>query len=157
MIAIPQLRMAKLLSFMDDAAKPGGLDLMMYRACSALDKEPPSIEKWAGLARQENSYSADLPLHLRSRWSTRRWRRLTTPEKVDNAANDHEGGVVIAAFPTVEGNFRYAVDTEGYGALNFFNEEKLVLHLNWSARRCGRGFAEALGGSSPRTQRPSRQ
>jgi hypothetical protein len=26
MIAIPQLRMAKLLSFMDDAAKPGGFD-----------------------------------------------------------------------------------------------------------------------------------
>jgi hypothetical protein len=51
-------------------------------------------------------------------------------EKVDNAANDHEGGIVIAVFPTVEGNFRYAVDTEGYGALNFFNEEKLVLHLN---------------------------
>jgi hypothetical protein len=45
MIAIPQLRMAKLLSFMDDAAKPGGFDLMMYRACSALDKGPPSIEK----------------------------------------------------------------------------------------------------------------
>jgi hypothetical protein len=36
MIAIPQLRMAKLLSFMDDAAKPGGFDLMMYRARSAL-------------------------------------------------------------------------------------------------------------------------
>jgi len=31
---------------------------------------------------------------------------------------------VIAVFPTVESNFRYAVDTEGYGALNFFNEEK---------------------------------
>jgi hypothetical protein len=45
MIAIPQLRMAKLLSFMDDAAKPGRFHLMMYRACSALDKEPPSIEK----------------------------------------------------------------------------------------------------------------
>jgi len=45
MIAIPQLRMAKLLSFMDDAAKPGGFDLLMHRACSALDKAPPSIEK----------------------------------------------------------------------------------------------------------------
>jgi hypothetical protein len=31
-------------------------------------------------------------------------------EKVDNAADDHEGGTVIAVFPTVEGNFRYAVD-----------------------------------------------
>jgi hypothetical protein len=51
MIAIPQLRMAKLLSFMDDAAKPGGY-LMMYRVCSALDKAPPSIERlsrfWRG-------------------------------------------------------------------------------------------------------------
>jgi hypothetical protein len=31
-------------------------------------------------------------------------------------------------FPTVDGNFRYAVDMEGYGALQFFVEEKLVLH-----------------------------
>jgi hypothetical protein len=38
-------------------------------------------------------------------------------EKVDNAADDHEGGTVIAVFPTVDGSFRYAVDTEGYGAL----------------------------------------
>jgi hypothetical protein len=51
-------------------------------------------------------------------------------EKVDNAADNHEGGTVIAVFPTLEGNFRYAVDTEGYGALKFFNEERLVLRLN---------------------------
>jgi hypothetical protein len=51
-------------------------------------------------------------------------------EKVDNEADDHQGGTVIAVFPTVEGHFRYAVDVEGYGALQFFNEEKLVLHLN---------------------------
>ena len=49
-------------------------------------------------------------------------------EKVDNAADDHEGGTVVAVFPTVEGDFRYAVDTEGYGALQFFTEEKLVVH-----------------------------
>ena len=49
-------------------------------------------------------------------------------EKVDNAAGDHEVGTVVAVFPTVEGNFRYAVDTEGYGALQFFTEEKLVVH-----------------------------
>jgi hypothetical protein len=48
-------------------------------------------------------------------------------EKVDNAADDYEGGTVIAVFPTVEGNFRYAVDMEGYGAFQFFNEEKLVV------------------------------
>ena len=34
-------------------------------------------------------------------------------EKVDNVANDHEGGTVIAVFPTIDGSFRYAVDTEG--------------------------------------------
>ena len=49
-------------------------------------------------------------------------------ERVDNAADDHEVGTVVAVFPTVEGNFRYAVDTEGYGALQFFTEEKLVTH-----------------------------
>jgi hypothetical protein len=37
-------------------------------------------------------------------------------------------GTVIAVFPTIDGNFRYAVDTEGYGALQFFAEEKLVVH-----------------------------
>ena len=57
-------------------------------------------------------------------------------EQVDNAADNHEGGMVIAVFPTVDGNFRYAVDTEGYGALQFFTEEKLVVHpqLDGSAR-----------------------
>ena len=49
-------------------------------------------------------------------------------ERVDNVADDHEGGTVVAVFPTVDGNFRYAVDTEGYGALQFFAEEKLVVH-----------------------------
>ena len=50
-------------------------------------------------------------------------------EKVDHAADDHELGTVIAVFPTVDGSFTYAVDTEGYGALQFFSEEKLVFHL----------------------------
>ena len=36
----------------------------------------------------------------------------------------------VAVFPTVEGNFRYAVDMEGYGALQFFAEEKLVVHAS---------------------------
>ena len=35
--------------------------------------------------------------------------------------------MVVAVFPTVDGSFRYAVDTEGYGALQFFAEEKLAL------------------------------
>ena len=48
-------------------------------------------------------------------------------EKVDNAADDRAVGTVIAVFPTVEGNVRYAVDMEGYGALQFFTEEKLAV------------------------------
>ena len=51
-------------------------------------------------------------------------------EKVDKATDDHEGGVIIAVFPTADGNFRYAVDMEGYGALQFFAEEKLVVHAS---------------------------
>jgi hypothetical protein len=38
-------------------------------------------------------------------------------------------GLLNALYPTVEGDFRYAVDTEGYGALQFFAEEKLVVHV----------------------------
>jgi len=49
-------------------------------------------------------------------------------EKVDNAADHLEVGTVIAVFPTIDGSFRYAVDTEGYGALQFFTEAKLILH-----------------------------
>ena len=49
-------------------------------------------------------------------------------EQVDNAADDRESGTVVAVFPTVDDNFRYAVDMEGYGALQFFAEEKLVVH-----------------------------
>jgi hypothetical protein len=50
-------------------------------------------------------------------------------EEVENAIGEHEVGTVIAVFPTLDGSFRYAVDTEGYGALQFFTEENLVLHL----------------------------
>jgi len=49
-------------------------------------------------------------------------------EQVDNAVDDHEVGTVIGVFPTVDGNFRYAVDMEGYGTLQFFTEAKLVVH-----------------------------
>jgi hypothetical protein len=49
-------------------------------------------------------------------------------DKVDKATDDHEGGTVVGVFPTVEGDVRYAVDMEGYGALQFFAEEKLVVH-----------------------------
>jgi hypothetical protein len=49
-------------------------------------------------------------------------------DKVDNATDDHESGVVVAVFSTDDGNFRYAVDMEGYGALQFLTEERLVVH-----------------------------
>ena len=39
-----------------------------------------------------------------------------------------EAGIVVAVFSTTDGNYRYAVDMEGYGALQFINEEKLVIH-----------------------------
>jgi hypothetical protein len=48
-------------------------------------------------------------------------------ERVEQATDDHQDGVVIAVFPTTDGNFRYAVDMDGYGALQFFTEEKLVV------------------------------
>ena len=54
--------------------------------------------------------------------------KFAVGEMVDNAADRHEGGTVMAVFPTVDGGFRYAVDMEGYGALQFFAEEKLVVH-----------------------------
>ena len=49
-------------------------------------------------------------------------------DKVDKATDDHKGGVVVAVFSTDDGNFRYAVDMEGYGALQFLTEERLVVH-----------------------------
>jgi hypothetical protein len=49
-------------------------------------------------------------------------------DRVDNATDDQEDGVVVAVFSTDDGNFRYAVDMEGYGALQFLTEEKLVVH-----------------------------
>jgi hypothetical protein len=48
-------------------------------------------------------------------------------EQVENISNGRESGTVVAVFPTVDGSFRYAVDTEGYGTLQFFTEEKLAL------------------------------
>jgi hypothetical protein len=54
--------------------------------------------------------------------------KFAVSERVDNAADDREVGMVVAVFSTVEGNLRYAVDMEVYGALQFFAEEKLVVH-----------------------------
>jgi hypothetical protein len=56
--------------------------------------------------------------------------KFSVGEEVENAADDHGAGTVIAVFPTVEGSFMYAVDTEGYGALQFFAEDRLVVHAS---------------------------
>ena len=53
--------------------------------------------------------------------------RFAIGEQVENVATGYESGTVVAVFPTVDGSFRYAVDTEGYGALQFFAEEKLAV------------------------------
>jgi hypothetical protein len=50
-------------------------------------------------------------------------------EQVENVADDRESGTVMVVFPTVGGSFRDAVDTDGYGALRFFTEEKLAFSL----------------------------
>ena len=49
-------------------------------------------------------------------------------EQVENVADDHESGTVVAVFSTVDGSFRDA-NTDGYGALRFFTEEKLAFTL----------------------------
>jgi len=54
--------------------------------------------------------------------------KFAVGQLVENAADDHESGTVVAVFPTVDDSFRYAVDMEGYGLLQFFAEEKLDVH-----------------------------
>jgi hypothetical protein len=51
-------------------------------------------------------------------------------EVVDKAAGDHSYGIVVAVFPTVEGSHQYAIDTEGYGALQFVVEDNLLSHTH---------------------------
>ena len=51
--------------------------------------------------------------------------KFAVGQLVDSAAQDHESGTVVAVFPTVDDSFRYAVDTAGYGLLQFYAEEKL--------------------------------
>ena len=52
--------------------------------------------------------------------------KFAVGQLVDSVAHDQESGTVFAVFPTVDDSFRYAVDMEGYGLLQFFAEEKLV-------------------------------
>jgi hypothetical protein len=54
--------------------------------------------------------------------------KFAVGEMVDKADDAHEGGIVCAVFTTVEGNVRYAVDMEGYGALEFVDEKNLLVH-----------------------------
>ena len=54
--------------------------------------------------------------------------KFAVGQLVNNAADDHESGTVVAVFPTVDDSFRYAVDMEGYGLLQFLAEERLVVH-----------------------------
>ena len=58
-------------------------------------------------------------------------------EMVDKASHAHEGGIVCAVFTTVEGNTRYAVDMEGYGALEFVDEDNLLVHDRLSPQPAG--------------------
>jgi hypothetical protein len=59
--------------------------------------------------------------------------RFAIGDRVDKATDHRENGVVIAIFPTDDGPFRYAVDMEGYGALQFLTEDKLISHSCQSA------------------------
>jgi hypothetical protein len=54
--------------------------------------------------------------------------KFAVGEMVDKATGDRSHGVVVAVFPTVEGSYEYAIDTEGYGALQFVIEDRLVTH-----------------------------
>jgi hypothetical protein len=54
--------------------------------------------------------------------------KFAVGDRVEKATDDHESGVVVAVFSTDDGNVRYAIDLEGYGALQFLTEEKLVVH-----------------------------
>jgi hypothetical protein len=49
-------------------------------------------------------------------------------DKVDNAAEDNQDGMVIAVFPTVNGSFRFVIDRDGC-ALEPCAEEGLVRPL----------------------------
>ena len=51
-------------------------------------------------------------------------------EKLSNAADTHQTSTVIAVFPTVDGNFKYVVDTEGYGAHQSAEEGLVALPAN---------------------------
>jgi hypothetical protein len=51
-------------------------------------------------------------------------------EKLNNAADNHQTGTAVVVFPTVDGNFKYVVDMEGYSALQSAEEELVALPAN---------------------------
>ena len=65
--------------------------------------------------------------------------KFAVGQLVDSVAHDHESGTVVAVFPTVDDSFRYAVDMEGYGLLQFFAEEKLVVRAARAGTRAIKG------------------
>ena len=73
--------------------------------------------------------------------------KFAVGQMVDNAADDHESGMVVAVFPTVDDSFRYAVDMEGYGLLQFFSEEKLLVHAERPERVRQRSMAAVVRGA----------
>ena len=50
--------------------------------------------------------------------------------QVENVADDHESGAVVAVCPTVDGSLKYTADPEGYGANRFSAEEKLTFAVS---------------------------
>ena len=46
--------------------------------------------------------------------------KFAVGERVDNSVDDHESGTVVAVFPTVDDNFRYAVAWRATARSSFF-------------------------------------
>ena len=54
--------------------------------------------------------------------------RFAVGETVDKTTGDHSNGVVLAVFTTDDGSYRYAIDIEDYGGLQFVSEDLLLSH-----------------------------
>lgn len=55
--------------------------------------------------------------------------RFAVGEMVDKTTDDRSQGIVVAVFSTTDGSYQYVIDTEGYGALQFVIEDRLVAHV----------------------------
>ncbi len=86
---------------------------------------------FCGVLRLSHSYLERISLDFAPRLTQREgfpMAKFAVGEVVDKATGDHSCGIVVAVFPTVEGSYGYAIDTEGYGALQFVVEDDLVSH-----------------------------